>query len=104
MSDTALLPLMRPVYPERAEKLADNWLDESGERYAGAITRAMRGWRVRHTPMVGRIRKYEKALGKPEIDEIRMKARELGKLLRRDGFTQDLVARSFALVSVAAER
>jgi preprotein translocase subunit SecA len=104
MSDTTLLPLMRPVYPERAEKLADNWLDEYGERYAGAITRAMRGWRVRHTPIVGRIRKYEKTLGKAEIDEIRMKARELGKLLRRDGFTQDLVARSFALVSVAAER
>jgi preprotein translocase subunit SecA len=101
---SALLPLVRPVYPERAEALPDNWLDEYGEKYSGAVTRAIRGWHARQSRIVGKIRDHEKSLGRPDEAAIRLQARELGKALRRDGFTQDLVARSFALICVAAEK
>ena len=104
MSDYAsLLPLTRPVYPEREDLMPDNWLDEYGERYTGAIARALAGWRVQHTSIVGSIREHEKSLGKLEIRAIRAKARDLGKSLRREGFTPDLVAQSFALICVAAD-
>jgi len=84
MSDYAsLLPLMRPVYPERAEQLPDNWLDEYGERYTGALGRALSGWRVRRASIVTRVREHEKNLGKLEIPAIRAAARDLGKSLRR---------------------
>src|SRR4051812_45065122 len=105
MSDSsALLPLVRPVYPERAEALPDNWLDEIGERYSGALTRTLRTFRARQSGIVGMVRKHEKHFGPLQPDAIREQARDLGKALRRDGFTHDLVARSFALICIAAER
>src|SRR3954471_12733650 len=101
---SSLLPLVRPVYPERAEALADNWLDEAGERYSGACMRTLRTLSARRSGIVGKVRKHEKNLGRLELDAIREQARDLGQALRRDGFTQDLVARSFALICIAAER
>ena len=102
--DIPLIPLVRPVYPERAEALTDNWLDEYGEWLAGSIARGIRGMKVSRTDIVERVRRHEPAFRCLDAKKIRECARELGKGLRRDGFVLDRVAETFALISVVAER
>lgn len=105
MSDASeLLPLVRPVYPERLERLPENRVDELGERYGGMISRGMRAHRVLRTDLVARVRESEAELCQFDDAALRATALELGKALRRDGFRIDLVARTFAVVCVTAER
>lgn len=105
MFDTSvLLPIVRPVYPELPEELPDNWLDEVGERLVGMVTRAAHAWRIGRIDIVASVRAHERLLIDLDQDAILVRARDLGKLLRRDGFRPELVAQTFAVVSSLAER
>ena len=105
MSDAAaLLSVVRPVYPERPERIPENRVDEFGERFAGMISRGMRARRALRTDLVARVRELEAELRDFDEAALRTAALDLGKALRRDGFRLDLVARTFAVVCVAAER
>ncbi len=104
MFDTkSLLPIVRPVYPEQADAPPDNWLDEIGERFVGAMTRSVSAWRIGRIDIVASVRTHEKLLVGLDQDALRERARDLGKLLRRDGFRPDLVAQTFAVISSLAE-
>jgi preprotein translocase subunit SecA len=100
---SALLPTVRPVYPERAEPAADGWLDEMGDRIGGGLLRWWRSRQALKTDLVASVRACEAELKDVELGALQERARDLGKLLRRDGFEPPLVARAFALVSRAAE-
>src|SRR6185369_10831803 len=100
---SALLPTVRPVYPERAEPVADSWLDEMGDRIGGGLLRWWRSRQALKTDLVANVRACEAELKDVPLEALQERARELGKLLRRDGFEPALVARAFALVSRAAE-
>jgi preprotein translocase subunit SecA len=102
-SAVSLLSLARPVYPERVDKPAEGWLDELGELLGGSAARAVRARRALRGDVVARVRACERELGGMEGPALREAARELGKMLRRDGLLPELVARAFALVTRAAE-
>jgi len=105
MSSAApLLPLVRPVYAERAEEAPAGRLDELGDLARGTVTRGWRASRVLEGGIVGRVREAEKVLAGCDAATLRERARELGKLLRRDGFRTELVAQAFALVVAASDR
>jgi len=103
-STAALLPLVRQIYPERAESVPEGWLEEFGDRVSASAACALRARRALRSDLVARVRSHEAALRGLEVGALTGCARDLGKLLRRDGFQEDLVARAFALVSCAAER
>src|SRR6188474_762677 len=99
MSDAAaMFPLVRPVYPERADDLPENRLDELGERFAGAIARGLRARRALRTDFVAQVREVERSLDGLGVEALRAAARDIGKLLRRDGFRPELAARAFAII------
>src|SRR5687767_640328 len=101
---SSLFPVVRPPYPERPEHDAQGWLEETGERLIGRLTRAARARRVMQTDIAALVRRHEASLGELDAEGIRERARELGKQLRRDGFEPDIVARTFALVRLASTR
>jgi len=103
-SANALLTLVRPRYPERAETQTEGKLDEIGDRIGGALVRSARAFRVLHSGFAATVRENEPVFDALDADALREQARELGKLLRRDGFVPAVSARAFALVSTAAHR
>ena len=103
-SATTLLPLVRPVYPERAEAPPESKLDELGERLWGGATRWVRAHRAVDARLASRVAACERELAGIDDAGVRGRARELGKQLRRDGFRRDLVAQTFALVRCVAGR
>jgi len=99
----ALLPGVRPVYPERAESVPEGWLDEFGERVSGTVSRNLSARRALRTDIVARVRQYGTEFDALDRDALRQSACDLGRSLRRDGFRDALVARAFALISRAAD-
>jgi preprotein translocase subunit SecA len=102
-SAAALLPLVRPIYPERAESVPEGWLEEFGDRASAALSCSIRSRRALRTDIVARVRECEEGLRGLEGRALQACARDLGKDLRRDGFREELVARAFALVRHAAQ-
>src|SRR5690348_14862616 len=96
----SLLATVRPIYPERAEAVAEDWLEEFGDR-VGGIGRALRARGALRTDLVARVRACEKELAGLAGADLLAAARDLGKSLRRDGFQIELVARAFAMVGHA---
>jgi preprotein translocase subunit SecA len=102
-ASASLLAIVRPVYPERAEPAPDGWLDEIGDRLGGGLVRWWKSRRALKTDFVAVVRAAEEELRATVVGDLQERARDLGKLLRRDGFEPGLVARAFALISRAAE-
>jgi len=102
-SVASLLPLARPLYPERIDAPAEGWLDEVGEMVSGAVSRRLRSRGMLDPGLVASVRGHEAHLDARDVPALRDAARDLGKALRRDGLQPDLVARAFALVSRASE-
>ncbi|MBI3896328.1 MAG: hypothetical protein HY313_10415 [Acidobacteria bacterium] len=104
MSDIAIhIGAFPGAYPERMEPPL-RWLDRAGSRIASPFFR----WHRKGTRGQGRFvdavteaGEWARRLG---VEELRAAAAELGQQLRRSGFPDPLVARSFALVREAAER
>jgi preprotein translocase subunit SecA len=97
-----MFPLVRPVYPERADKPPENRFDEWGEWATGKVARAWRAKGALDRAFVRRVREEEAKLERLDVAALREQAREAGKALRRDGFRRPLVARAFAVVCATA--
>jgi len=98
------LSLDSPLYPERAEPTEPGWLEEQAEQHIGAVLRRARAWRVRHTGIATLVRQAEPDYASLDADGLRAAARDLSRLLRRDGLRRPLAARAFALAGCAAHR
>jgi preprotein translocase subunit SecA len=104
MSSVALrIPISGVAYPERVEPRL-GWLDRVGAQAAGLVIRRVRARLRRWERLVGPIAAYSRSLQDLGEREVRGVAQELGLYLRREGFREDLVARSFALVREVAGR
>ena len=104
MSSTALkIGMPQGAYAEQAD-LRIGWLDQLGARTVGGIIRRMRA-RLQHAErMVGLVASHGQSVEGLGDREIREASEGLRLPLRREGFREDLVARSFALVRQVAGR
>jgi preprotein translocase subunit SecA len=102
-SDVFRVPIPRGAYPERADPRL-GWLDEQGERAAGAVLRRTKASGRGRRQLVKRAAALEAEMGALADRELRTNAAALRLALRRDGFREDHVARCFALVREAARR
>lgn len=90
------------IYAERHELRGEEWLDRLGDTLTGRLSRALHSRPSRINGIVKRVAKAEAGLRGVASGELREKARELKRALRRDGLSDELVAQSFALVREAA--
>jgi len=93
----------RGAYPEREDPRL-SWLDRAGERAAGVVIRRLRVLRRRWHRLPRLVAAQGRRLRHLDDREILGAAADLRPLLRREGFREELVARSFALVREAARR
>ncbi|MBI4241066.1 MAG: preprotein translocase subunit SecA [Candidatus Rokubacteria bacterium] len=93
----------RGAYPERLEPQV-GWLDRTATRLAGAVVRRVRARSRRWDRLLGRVASHGRALDGLSDRELQEGAEDLQLPLRREGFQDDLVARSFAVVREAAGR
>jgi preprotein translocase subunit SecA len=91
------------VYPERQEK-PPGWLDRTGLALSGMIAPWTRPRPARFEWIAARVKEHAPSMEKLADDEILPLARTLGQRLRREGFTEELVGRTFALVREVAGR
>jgi len=92
------------LYPERDELRGEQWLDRLGVAITGRIARKVRSSPFRVRAIVGAVRRLDKKYRALGMEGLRDQARELKRLLRREGLRDDLVAESFALIRETAER
>jgi preprotein translocase subunit SecA len=105
MSDAALLEAVAGErYPERAAEAPQDWVNAFAGRQWGRAARAVRARRARNGGVVALVRACEPALAGLDLAALSVAARDVGRLLRRDGFRIDLVAQAFAIVSAVSER
>jgi len=105
MSEAAtLFPLVRPVYPERADEIPENKLDELGERVTGSVSRAFRERLALRPGFVASVRSHEQGLQGLGVEALREAARDAGKQLRREGLAPEPVARAFAIICATAQQ
>lgn len=104
MSSIALrVEAPRGAYAERVEP-REGWLDQLGARAMGIVVRWRQG-RWRHWErIVGLVAAHGDSLRALGEADIRTVAKDLRLRLRSEGFREDLVARSFALVREVAGR
>jgi len=102
-SVTASSTLPTGAYPERLER-PPGALDRLATRLIGPLARWARQRRVRAARLVPFVAEHGRALDGVSDRALREAAQALRPALRRDGFSEDLVARVFALVREAAWR
>jgi preprotein translocase subunit SecA len=102
-SVTARLAFPAGAYPERLER-PPGTLDRLATRLIGPVVRWARRRRVRAERLVPLVAEHGRALDGLSDRALREAAQALRPALRRDGFSEDLVARVFALVREAAWR
>jgi preprotein translocase subunit SecA len=73
-------------------------------RLTGAVARQVRARSRRWDRLIGPVASHGRALDSLDDQKLREQAEDLRLRLRREGFSDDLVARSFALVREAARR
>jgi preprotein translocase subunit SecA len=91
------------LYPEREEK-QPGWLDRMGI----ALSRMVAPWARPHVAsfewIVEKVNQWTGSMKELSDDGVKPLAGSLGQRLRREGFTDDLVAQTFALVREMADR
>ena len=104
MSELAL-PALAPTaaYPEQAVE-RPGLLDRIADRLAGPVARRLHARRVLATGIAEAVRRYAPEAERLSDAGIKRAAAELRLALRRDGFTEPVVAQSFALVREVAGR
>jgi preprotein translocase subunit SecA len=102
-SRTLRIGVPRGAYPERVEAHA-GWLDRTATHLAGALAHRVQAWSRRWDRLLLPAASHGRALDGLGDREIREIGEDLRLRLRREGFQDDLVARSFALVREAARR
>ncbi len=104
MSDALRSPdLLGSPYPERLDP-PGNALDRLASRIRGRVLGCWMGRRRRWESLVDAVAEEGRWLEGADDGELRSSAQALGLRLRQEGFQDELVARSFALVREAAER
>lgn len=91
------------AYPERVDPRV-GWLDQLAARAARGVVGYLRVRSSRWAQLVERVAVEGRALDGLSGEEILARAEGLRRELRRDGFREDLVARSFALVREVSGR
>ena len=91
------------AYPERLER-PPKALDRLATRLIGPVARWARQHRVRGARLVALVAEHGRVLEGLSDRTLREAAQALRPALRREGFTEDLVASVFALVREAARR
>ncbi|HLE43087.1 MAG TPA: preprotein translocase subunit SecA [Methylomirabilota bacterium] len=104
MSSPAVrIGIPRGAYPERDEA-PPSWLDRAATSVAGTVARRVQAWARRWGRLVEPVAAHGAAIRALDAAEIRREAAGLRTRLRREGFRDELVARTFALVREAAGR
>lgn len=101
---SALMPLVRPIYPERVDQLPDGWLEEFFERWRGRVARGIRKRGAARMRFVKRVRTMEVEFLGMDLDALRVAATNAGRQLRSQGFRSEPVARAFAVICEVAAR
>jgi preprotein translocase subunit SecA len=100
----ALRPgIARGFYPERADT-SWGWLDRTVHDVQGAVARRLHALPRRLDRFVRTVREHGEALAGESEAKLAQRSRALGLALVREGFSDDVVARSFALVREVAQR
>jgi preprotein translocase subunit SecA len=94
---------LHSAYPERAVP-RESWFDRQGIKLASPIMRRLRERTAMRTDVVGPVNAQGPALAALRDDQLRQETVRLREELRSQGFSQELVFRSFALVREVAHR
>jgi preprotein translocase subunit SecA len=91
------------VYPER-EEVRTGWLDRAATSVAGMCASWARPHASRFRWIIEHAHRYDRPMKDLKGSEVLPLARTLGRRLRRESFTNELVAQAFALVREVADR
>ena len=94
---------LHSAYPERSVP-RESWFDRQGVKLASPIMRRLRERISMRTEVVGPVNERGLALSGLGDDQLREEAVLVREQLRREGFSHELVFRSFALVREVAQR
>ena len=91
------------IYPERDEPRI-GWVDKVGAYVGGAFAPWLRPGAARFTWIVELVNSQANSVKDLTIHQIAQLSRDLRKRLRREGYTKELVAETFALIREVAGR
>ena len=94
---------LHSAYPERSVP-CESWFDRQGVKLASPVMRRLRERTAMRTEVVEPVNELGRALAGLRDDQLRQEAVRVREQLRRDGFSNELVFRSFALVREVAQR
>jgi preprotein translocase subunit SecA len=94
---------LHSAYPERSVP-RESWFDRQGVKLASPIMRRLRERTAMRTEVVGAVNELGPALVGLGDDQLREEAARVQAQLRREGFSNELVFRSFALVREVSQR
>ncbi len=94
---------LHSAYPERSVP-RESWFDRQGIKLASPVMRRLRERTSMRTDVVGPVNALGAPLSGVRDDQLRDEAVRVREQLRREGFSNELVFRSFALVREVAKR
>jgi preprotein translocase subunit SecA len=94
---------LHSAYPER-QGSKEGWLDSEGYRLAGPLLRRLRVRQCLRTDFVERVAEHGQGFKHLSDEDLQWRAGQVRDQLRRDGLSEQLVCRTFAIVREAAHR
>jgi preprotein translocase subunit SecA len=94
---------LHSAYPERHVP-NEGWLDRQGARLVSPLFRRLRVRQCLKTTIVDQVAKQAPDIARLSDEQLTQQAKQLRERLRRDGLSDELVSRSFALIREAAYR
>ncbi len=94
---------LHSAYPERAVP-RESWFDRQGVKFSSPIMRRLRERTATRTDVVGPVAEQGRTLSGLRDDQLRKEVVQLRERFRFEGFSDELVFRSFALVREVAHR
>ena len=94
---------LHSAYPERHVP-KEGWFDRQGARLVSPLLRRLRVRQCLKTTIVQQVAEQGLDIGRLSDEQITQLAKQLRDTLRRDGLSEQLVCRSFALIREAAHR
>lgn len=94
---------LHSAYPERSVP-RESWFDQQGGKLTSPVMRRLRERTAMRTEVVGPVNEQGGALAILRDDQLREEIVRVRDRLRREGFSNELVFRSFALVREVAQR
>lgn len=95
--------ILHSAYPERHVP-KEGWFDRQGARLASPLLRRLRVRQCRNMAIVDRVAKYGSDIERLTNAQITQLAKQLRDRLRRNGLSEELVCRAFAMVREVAHR